>query len=312
MKVLVACEFSGIVREAFCKRGHDAWSCDLLPTEIPGNHIQGDVLRILHKRDCAKTITKATLYSPSGVKFYAENWCENPQLECPRKDMKTGEGYELCKSICRQSGHAEVNVCKLAGEQARGGHLFLEGHTYICESCLSTMRDYGIKEWTIGTPPDNRATDNKYSDIGQWDLMIAHPPCTHLAVAGAVWFKKKREDGRQQQAIDFFMKLINANINRIAVENPPGIMSTVFRKPSQYIQPFWFGENAQKKEGLWLKNLPLLKPTKIVDRGEIYIEKDGTKRGGKWTMCLPPSSDRWKIRSRTFQGIADVMAEQWG
>ena len=194
MRVLVACEFSGIVREAFRAKGHEAWSCDLLPTEIPGPHIQGDVLEILNN---------------------------------------------------------------------------------------------------------------------DWDLMIAFPDCTHLCVSGARWWKEKQKDGRQKQAIDFFIKIALVPISKIAIENPPGILTKVFRPPDQYIQPFWFGDEAQKKTGLWLKNLPKLVPTNIVNRGKIWIPKNGRKRGAAWTMCLPPSPDRWKIRSRTFQGIANAMADQW-
>jgi site-specific DNA-cytosine methylase len=205
LRVLVACEFSGIVREAFKAKGHDAWSCDLLPTEIPGQHIQGDVLEILN-----------------------------------------------------------------------------DG----------------------------------------WDLMIAHPPCTHLAVSGARWFKEKQSDGRQQSGIDFFMKLIAAQIPKVAVENPVGIMSKKFRKPDQIIQPYFFGDSCQKATCLWIKNLPLLSPTNIVDRGLIYVDPRGNKHGGVHTMrakraysslmLLAKNEERWKIRSRTFQGIADAMAEQWG
>jgi len=202
MRVLIACEFSGILREAFKAKGHDAWSCDLLDTEILGQHIKGDVLEILN-----------------------------------------------------------------------------DG----------------------------------------WDLMIAHPPCTHLAVAGAVHWKNKPE--LQQQAIKFFTDLIEAPISKCCIENPPGIMSSVFRKPDQYIHPYYFGHEAQKAFGLWLKNLPLLKHFKQSDlfdtkthvsKGEIYITKAGKSRGGAWTMKLLPSEDRWKIRSRTFTGIAEAMAEQWG
>lgn len=202
MKILIACEFSGIVREAFRLRGHDAWSCDLLPTEIPGQHIQGDVL--------------------------------------------------------------------------------------------------------------------KYLNDG-WDMMIAHPPCTDLCVSGARFWKEKKADGRQRRAMDFFSIFLNANINKIAVENPVGIISKAIRKPDQYIQPFWFGDSAQKKTGLWLKNLPLLKSTNIVDRGMIYVDPRGNSHGGVHTMRtkkayspLMKNEKRWMIRSRTFQGVADAMAEQWG
>ena len=191
MRVLIACEFSGIVRDAFAARGHDAWSCDLLDTERPGQHIKGDVLDIL--------------------------------------------------------------------------------------------------------------------DDG-WDMMIAHPPCTHLAVSGARWFKYKQKE--QKEAIEFVRVLLDADIPKIALENPVGVISTRIRKPDQYIQPYWFGDEAQKKTGLWLKNLPKLVPTNIVDKGEIRVYNN-EKRYPMW-MCVSSRTDRWKIRSRTFSGIAEAMAEQWG
>jgi len=183
MRVLIACEFSGTVRDAFLKRGYDAWSCDILPTEKDGPHIQGDVLKIL--------------------------------------------------------------------------------------------------------------------DDG-WDLMIAHPPCTHLAVSGARWFKEKQRDGRQQKGIDFFMSLINAPINKIVIENPVSIMSTQYRKPDQIIQPWQFGHGETKATCLWLKNLPKLVPTDIVEGREPRIHR------------MAPTIDRWKIRSIFYKGIADAMANQWG
>ena len=196
MKVLVACEFSGTVRDAFTKLGHDAWSCDLEPSETPGNHYQGDVLAILN-----------------------------------------------------------------------------DG----------------------------------------WDLMIAHPPCTHLAVSGARHFAKKIADGRQQEGIDFFMSLANSNIPRYAIENPIGIMSTKYRKPDQIINPWEYGHRVTKATCLWLKNLPKLTPTNIVDKGEVWTAKSG-KQMSQWyydTSCLPPK-EREKARNKTFQGIADAMAQQWG
>lgn len=196
MRVLVACEFSGTVKDAFAKLGHDAWSCDLEPSETPGQHYQGDVMDIL----------------------------------------------------------------------ADG-----------------------------------------------WDLMIAHPPCTHLAVSGARHFEQKRKDGRQQQGIDFFMQMINAPIPKIAVENPVGIMSSLYRKPDQIIEPYEYGHPCTKKTCLWLKGLPLLKPTNIVDKGDVWVAKSG-KRMSHWyyeSSCLPPK-EREKMRNKTFQGIADAMAEQWG
>jgi hypothetical protein len=145
-----------------------------------------------------------------------------------------------------------------------------------------------------------------------WDMMIAHPPCTYLCSAGLNWIN--RIPGRIEEinaALDFFRLLLSANINKIAIENPVGLISSHIRKPDQYIQPYWFGHSAQKKTCLWLKNLPSLTPTEMVDRGEIYITKSGKSRGGAWTMKLSDKSERWKTRSRTFQGIANAMAEQW-
>jgi len=193
VRVLVACEYSGAVRDAFIAQGHDAVSCDLLPTDVPGPHHEGSVLDIIN-----------------------------------------------------------------------------DG----------------------------------------WDMMIAFPPCTHLAVSGARWFAAKRADGRQQQGIDFFMELANANIPKIAIENPVGIMSTEWRKPDQIIQPWQFGHEATKTTCLWLKGLPQLTPANIVGKGERHITKSGRSLP-KW-YNLPPSEDRWKVRSKTFQGIADAMAQQWG
>jgi len=145
-----------------------------------------------------------------------------------------------------------------------------------------------------------------------WDMMIAFPPCTHLAVSGARHFERKRKDGRQQEGIDFFMALANAPVERIAIENPVGIMSTVWRKPDQIIQPWQFGDSATKTTCLWLKNLPPLKPTNIVDKGERTVFKSG-KSHPKWyadALKLSPA-ERAKVRSTTFPGIAKAMAEQW-
>jgi len=183
MKILVACEYSGTVRDAFIRAGHNAMSCDLLPTDAPGPHYQGDVFDII---------------------------------------------------------------------------------------------------------------DN------DWDLMIAHPPCTDLAVSGARHFAAKRADGRQQASIDFFMRLADAPIKKIAIENPICIMSTVWRKPDQIIQPWQFGHGETKATCLWLKNLPRLEPTQIVDGRDDRIHR------------MPPSRDRWKLRSTTYKGIALAMAQQWG
>ena len=193
MNVLIACEYSGVVRTAFRKRGHNAWSCDLLPNEDnSNNHYQGNVLDVI--------------------------------------------------------------------------------------------------------------------DAYPWDLMIAHPPCTHLAVSGARWFKDK--EAEQKDALDFVQRLMDAPIERIAIENPVSIISSRIRKPDQIVQPWMFGDEATKTTCLWLRGLPPLEPTKIVGKGERHITKSG-KSLPKW-YNLPPSPDRGKLRSRTFQGFADAMASQWG
>lgn len=187
-KVLVACEFSGVVRDEFIRAGCNAVSCDMLPSERPGPHIQGNVI------------------------------------------------FEL-------------------GKQHSNG-------------------------WN------------------GWDAMIAFPPCTHLAVSGARWFKQKQAE--QEYAIFFFRQLCYANIPHIAIENPVGIMSTHYRKPDQIIQPWQFGHGETKATCLWLKGLPLLQPTNIVPGRE----------GRIWRM--PPGPDRARERSRTYPGIAVAMARQWG
>ena len=139
----------------------------------------------------------------------------------------------------------------------------------------------------------------EHSIDGKWDLIVSFPPCTHLAVSGARYFEQKRKDGRQQQGIDFFMEFTKANCEKIAIENPIGIMSTHYRKPDQIIQPWMFGHGEAKATCLWLKNLPKLEPTNIVDGREQRI----------WKM--PPGPERAKERSKTFPGIAKAMASQW-
>lgn len=192
MRVLIACEYSGTVRDAFRAQGHDAMSCDLLPTDKPGPHYQGDIFDVI-----------------------------------------------------------------------RDG----------------------------------------------WDMMIAHPPCTHLAVSGAKHFAAKIADGRLAAALFFVRRLLDAPIPRIALENPVSIISTRIRKPDQIIQPWQFGHEATKTTCLWLKGLPPLVPTDIVGKGARHVTKGG-KSLPVW-YNLPPSPTRWKIRSATFQGIADAMAAQW-
>lgn len=182
-RVLVACEYSGRVRDAFIRHGHEAMSCDLLPTDSPGPHYEGSVFDVI---------------------------------------------------------------------------------------------DY------------------------PWDLMIAHPPCTHLSVSGARHFEAKRNDGSQQAAVAFFMRLAKADIPRIAIENPVCVMSSLWRKPDQTIQPWQFGHGETKATCLWLKNLPPLQPTNIVEGREAKVHR------------MAPSPTRWKERSRTYAGIAAAMATQWG
>lgn len=191
MKILIACEYSGRVRDEFLKLGHEAMSCDLLPTDAPGPHYQGDVRDVL---------------------------------------------------------------------------------------------DY------------------------PWDMMIAHPPCTDLAVSGAAWFAKKRMAGQQQASASFFMMLAKADIPRIVIENPVCVMSSLWRKPDQTIQPWMFGHMEQKATCLWLKNTPPLAPTNVVKEQMMLLPRNQRER----LHYLPPSEDRWKLRSETYLGIAQAMASQWG
>lgn len=151
---------------------------------------------------------------------------------------------------------------------------------------------------------EDRSPNHHIDDVtrwlgDEWDLVIAFPPCTHLASSGARWFQKKREE--QTEAIEFVRRIMLApNAERIAIENPVGVLSTRICKPDQIIQPWQFGHGETKATCLWLKNLPPLKPTNVVDGREARIHR------------MPPSADRWKERSRTYVGIAKAMAEQWG
>jgi len=141
----------------------------------------------------------------------------------------------------------------------------------------------------------------------KWDMIIAFPPCTHLASSGAAWFAEKRADGRQQAGIDFFMQFVNADCDKIAIENPIGIMSSIYRKPDQIIQPWQFGHTESKATCLWLKGLPKLIPTDNVYDEMMLLPKNKRER----LHYLPPSAERAKLRSKTFSGIAKAMAEQW-
>lgn len=160
--------------------------------------------------------------------------------------------------------------------------------------------------------------DGKHHIIGEWDLLIAHPPCTYLTLAGNKWFKPEFRDRfpdrikQRQEAIEFFMKFANAKCKHIAIENPVGVMSSEWRKPNQYIEPYYFGDAEKKKTGLWLKGLPNLEPTKVVQPVIIHCKSGANEP--KWhmeSMSLPPK-ERSRVRSQTFQGIANAMAEQWG
>ena len=162
-------------------------------------------------------------------------------------------------------------------------------------------------------PSDDDSKDHYQGDVfdllnnNKYDLMIAHPPCTHLAVSGAAWFKAKRESGVQQEALAFVQRLMDADIPKICIENPVSIISSQIRKPEQIIQPYQFGHLEQKKTCLWLKNLP-----NLVDTNNVYDEMMTLPRKDREKMhYLPPSPDRWKLRSKTYQGIADAMANQW-
>lgn len=144
--------------------------------------------------------------------------------------------------------------------------------------------------------------------LKSWDMMVAFPPCTHLSSSGAAWFEEKRKDGRQLKAVNFFMDLVECGINKIAIENPVGIMSTVYRKPDQIIQPWMFGHGETKATCLWLKNLPKLAHS---PDDNLFYKKTHVEGREQRIHMLPPSPDRAKIRSKTFTGIAEAMADQW-
>lgn len=232
LRVLVACECSGRVREAFRLRGWEAWSADLLPTE--------------------------------------EVTWPGPTSECSGRSL-----------------HYQGDV----------RDLFWWGH-----------------------PINRERLEENPSDRNLWDLIIAHPPCDHLGYAGARWFKQKQADGRQQRAADFFMEMVNAPSPLVAVENPHSIMQTLYRRPDQIVEPWWFGDPYVKQTHLWLKGLPALEPDKpVTPTGRI------TTGGGSWrtdkaaarsAMSAYEDSEgrknRAKVRSRTLPGLARAMAEQWG
>ena len=194
------------------------------------------------------------------------------------------ESQEVCKAF-RALGH-EAYSCDI--QPCSGGH----------------------PEWHI----QGDVLEHIRNHAEEYDMMLAFPPCTHLAVSGARWFKDKARE--QKEAIEFFMALANSPIEKICIENPVGIMSTKYRKPDQYVQPWQFGHPEPKKTGFWLKNLPPLQPTKIVEPKYLYFTSKKNKSGvsrysPKWG-ALGPGVDRGKIRSKTYAGIAEAMAKQWG
>lgn len=209
------------------------------------------------------------------------------------------ESQTVCKAF-RAIGH-EAYSCDI--QEPSGGH----PEWHILGDALAVLN--GGQVTTM---------DGQKHDIGQWDLLIAHPPCTYLTVAGNKWFKPEFADrfpNRQKQrreAVDFFMAISNADCDKIAIENPVGIMSSQWRKPDQYIEPYMFGDPEKKKTGLWLKGLPLLKHTNIVEPVIIHCKSGANEpRWHMETMCLP-KEERSRVRSQTFIGIADAMADQWG
>lgn len=188
------------------------------------------------------------------------------------------------------------------------------------QAVTKRMRAMGIEAYscdtrpTSGPHPEWHLQQDVLPLLAQpWAMIIAFPPCTHLAVSGSRWFAEKRADGRQQAGIDFFMEFTRTHCERVVIENPIGIMSRLYRKPDQIIQPYMFGDPFEKKTCLWLKGVPDLVPTSIVDAGERTVYASG-KSIPKWfadAYALPPE-ERSRIRSKTFDGIADAMATQWG
>lgn len=211
------------------------------------------------------------------------------------------ESQVVCTAF-RERGHRAFS-CDI--QECSGGH----PEWHIQGDCLPIIN--GNCQFRTMDGKEHRRT-------GKWDMIIAHPPCTDLAVSGARWFKEKIADGRQQKSIDFFLEFVCADCNRIAIENPVGIMSTIWEKPDQIVQPYWFGDPYRKATCLWLTGLPKLKPTNTVELGE--IDKNGfsknfalryaTDENGKIISWNDPRTA--KARSKTPRGLAEAMAEQWG
>ncbi len=199
-------------------------------------------------------------------------------------------------------------IILVACEESQAVTIELRRLGHVAFSCDIEPCSGGHPEWHIqddvspflnGDCEFNTGDGVKHCIIGKWDMILAFPPCTHLASSGARYFEEKRRDGRQQAAIAFFMQFVNSDCQRIAIENPVGVMSTYYRKPDQIIQPWYFGSGETKKTCLWLKGLPMLMPTAIVDGREQRARR------------MPPSKDRARLRSKTFPGVARAMAEQW-
>ena len=184
------------------------------------------------------------------------------------------------------------------------------------QAVCKAFRSRGIDAWSCdiipcsGGHPEWHIQGDVVPLLSQeWDMVIAFPPCTDLAVSGAAWFAQKRADGRQQRSIEFFMRFANLDhVPRVAIENPVGIMSTHWRKPDQIIHPYQFGHMEQKSTCLWLKGLPLLSGTNNVKDDMMKLPKNQRER----IHYLPPSPDRARLRSQTFSGVAEAMADQWG
>lgn len=221
--------------------------------------------------------------------------------------MKILIACEESQAVCiemRKLGH-EAYSCDI--EPCSGGH----PEWHIMQDVLPLIN---------GNCSFNTMDGEHHDLVGKWDMILAFPPCTHLAASGARWFAEKQKDFRQQKAVCFFMRIALADCDRIAVENPIGIMSTVFRRPDQIIQPWQFGERARKATCLWLKGIEPLKATQIVDPGRIFIKNNKTYSVGASADAARDENGKilaWndpktaKIRSKTFPGIARAMAEQW-
>lgn len=252
MRVLNACEFSGVVRRAFRARGHDAWSCDILPSvDNSPYHIQADVRLVL---DGWMPVRWAGDCDPEG-----SGWCQ---------------AYDVCTGTCQRIGPTQDDI---------------------------EYREFGGELW--GRPEAHP----------HWDLMIAHPPCTYLAVSGMHRTTRGLRDPQlTEDALEFVQLLLDAPIERIALENPVSVISSRIRKPTQIIQPHEYGHDASKKTCLWLKNLPPLVTTHYVMPRMVNGLPRWANQTDSGQNRLPPSEDRWALRSETYQGIADAMAEQWG